>query len=138
MKKRILFTLSVVALATALLSAPASATPANSVGAKGQWPEAEYGGEVWIWGHTYGYAFFDDYDGDTDRDNFYIVDEPGDGKSVSLWITHKDVVYGAHAYYGETKKIDVGNIKNGTTVKLEACGWDDGDVIDCVENEITE
>lgn len=101
-------------------------------------PGMEYAGDIYIKGHEYGIAYFDDYAGSKDRDLFYVYDIPGDGASVTLRVCYSHTCKTKRASYGSMEKIDVGNIGNGYKAWLTACGWKDGIKIGCADSSITE
>ncbi|MFD5243745.1 hypothetical protein ACFWIW_04355 [Amycolatopsis sp. NPDC058340] len=83
---------------------------------------------------TYGWVEWNDYrdsDHGDDIDNFYVQDNWGDGLSIELRVYWKGKTYKAHAYGGETKKIDIGNVPNNEKVYWRACGWDNSQEIGC-------
>ncbi|MFI7121840.1 hypothetical protein [Amycolatopsis sp. NPDC049868] len=146
MKNRTRFSLVFVALATAALYAPASANAATTTA---QAPEAQ---SPTCWSPTKSWSIPDgeggyagtvewhDYDGSTDKDNFFIQDTFGDGRSVSLRVknhaTGKE--YYKHVYSGNGYCMGVGNVPNGDYVYWSACSWDNGEITECRSGTITE
>ncbi|MFJ8912722.1 hypothetical protein [Amycolatopsis sp. NPDC102389] len=146
MKNRTRLSLAAVAFAAAALYAPASA---NAATATAQAADAQSATCLWptkSWsipdggGDTAGRVEWHDYDGSTDKDNFFLQDKPGDGQSVSLRVknhaTGKE--YYKHVYSGNAYCMGVGNIPNGDYVYWSACSWDDGVITECRSGTITE
>lgn len=85
-------------------------------------------------GDIYGLIEWNDYkdsDHSVDIDNFYVRDRDWNGTSIELRVYWKGKTYKDHAYNGETKKIDIGNVPNNAKVKWKACGWNDGSLVSC-------
>ena len=151
--------LTVGVLAPVGMTAPTSATPADATsdpttlsldrnsgmpagatrGVVDDWPEHEYAGDIYIRG-TYGYALFDDYDGDSDRDDFYAVDMNDDGWHISFSATHDGETFNVHDAGGKAAKIHLFDFDNGETAHLEACVWNSIHTVSvgCVTNKLTE
>lgn len=90
---------------------------------------------------TYGWVTWNDYrnsDHSDDIDNFKVTDDGGDGYSIELKVYWKDKTYKAHAYHGESKTINIGNVPNNAKVAWEACGWNNGDRLTCIDGWFQE
>ncbi|UMP07223.1 hypothetical protein [Amycolatopsis sp. EV170708-02-1] len=124
------------ASADTMVSAEAQAS--CSSGNEGHWYIPDGGGS----GSKAGSLYWHDYNESTgnDQDNFLIVDRPFDGQSSSVKVTNNYTgkSYYKHVYSGESFCMGVGNIPNGKTASWKACGWDDGQVVECRTGTITE
>ncbi len=101
------------------------------------YPEGEEAGEIYMESADKGYIFFDDYDGDKDRDDFYLYDFPSDARYVGLAVKNNGQTYKTWSH-NETTKLNVGNIDKGTTVNIRACVFTENVKVGCMDGEYTE
>lgn len=85
-------------------------------------------------------AWHDYNQGGYDQDNISINDNILDGMSSSVLVTNNYTGKTAykHVYSGEAWCLDVGNVPNGQTVSWKACGWDNGQVLECRYGTVEE